>query len=65
MESIFFSYDKNYKGNELIGIPKNTSPISSDELFIFENLIPESHRREKHLNLENFDDLADTLRELT
>ena len=60
-----FSYDKNYKGNELIGIPKDTSPISSDELFfIFENLIPESHRREKHLNLENFDDLADTLTRL-
>ena len=60
-----FSYDKNYKGNELIGIPKDTSPISSDELFfIFENLIPESHRREKHLNLENFDDLADTLTSL-
>jgi len=57
-----FTYDKNYKGNELIGIPKDNYTHESNELFfIFENLIPESHRREKHLNIENFDDLADSL----
>jgi len=57
-----FTYDKNYKGNDLIGIPKTEQPYQSSELFfIFENLIPESHRREKHLNIENFDDLADSL----
>ncbi|MEA1913978.1 MAG: type II toxin-antitoxin system HipA family toxin [Campylobacterota bacterium] len=57
-----FSYDKNYKGNELIGIPRSNLPYESSELFfIFENLIPESHRRAKHLNIENFDDIADSL----
>jgi len=57
-----FTYDKNYKDNELIGIPRSNLQYERSELFfIFENLIPESHRREKHLNIENFDDLADSL----
>lgn len=57
-----FTYDKNYKGTPLVGLPIEQSPIESSELFfIFENLIPESHRRQKHLNIENFDDLADSL----
>ena len=57
-----FTYDNHYKGTSLIGLPKGESPIQSSELFfIFENLIPESHRRQKHLNIENFDDLADSL----
>jgi len=58
----FFKYNNKYKGEELIGIPRGEKPYESDTLFfIFENLIPESHRREKHLDIENFDDLADTL----
>ncbi|MGM0518597.1 MAG: HipA domain-containing protein [Campylobacterota bacterium] len=57
-----FTYNKNYKGTPLLGLPKEQSPIKSNELFfVFENLIPESHRRQKHLNIENFDDLADSL----
>ncbi|PUE63329.1 type II toxin-antitoxin system HipA family toxin [Arcobacter caeni] len=57
-----FEYNEKYKGSELIGIPRNENPYLSNTLFyIFENLIPESHRREKHLNIENFDDLADSL----
>jgi len=57
-----FTYDNHYKGTPLIGLPRGESPIQSSELFfIFENLIPESHRRQKYLNIENFDDLADSL----
>ena len=57
-----FEYNPKYKGRELIGIPRGINPYESSTLFfIFENLIPESHRREKHLNIENFDDLADSL----
>jgi len=58
----FFKYSDKYKGEDLIGIPRGEKPYESDRLFfIFENLIPESHRREKHLDIEDFDDLADSL----
>jgi len=58
----FFEYNEKYKGEELIGIPRNDKLFESDTLFfIFENLIPESHRREKYLDIENFDNLADSL----
>lgn len=57
-----FKYNDTYKGEPLIGIPREQKPYENSTLFfIFENLIPESHRREKHLNIENFDDLADSL----
>lgn len=57
-----FEYNPKYSGRELIGIPRKKEPYESSTLFfIFENLIPESHRREKHLDIEKFDDLADSL----
>ena len=58
----YFRYADAYKGKELIGLKNDKTTHESSELFyIFENLIPESHRREKHINISKYEDLADSL----
>ena len=61
----FFRYATSYKGKELIGLKNDGTVHQSSELFyIFENLIPESHRREKHIDIAKYEDLADSLTSL-
>jgi len=58
----YFVYSESYKGKSLIGLVNNGTIIRNSELFyVFENLIPESHRREKHIDILKFEDLADSL----
>ncbi len=61
----YFKYAKSYKAKELIGLKNDNTIHQSSELFyIFENLIPESHRREKHINIQKYEELADSLTSL-
>jgi len=58
----YFKYDSSYKGKELIGLKNDGNIHSSIKLFnVFENLIPESHRREKHINIDKYEQLANSL----
>jgi len=61
----FFKYAPSYKGKELIGLKNDGTTHQSSELFhLFENLIPESHRREKHIDITKYEELADSLTSL-
>jgi len=61
----YFKYTSSYKGKDLIGLKNDGTTHESSELFyIFENLIPESHRREKHIDISKYEDLADALTSL-
>lgn len=61
----YFKYSSSYKCKELIGLKNDGSTHQSSELFyLFENLIPESHRREKHIDITKYEDLADSLTSL-
>lgn len=58
----YFVYSESYKGKSLIGLSNDGTTHQNSELFyVFENLIPESHRREKHIDILKFEDLADSL----
>jgi serine/threonine-protein kinase HipA len=58
----YFTYSNSYKGRELIGLKNDKTTHQSNQLFsVFENLIPESHRREKHIDISKYEDLADSL----
>ncbi len=62
----YFRYNTSYRGKELIGLKNDGKVLESSKLFnIFENLIPESHRREKHIDIEKYEDIADALVLLT
>ncbi len=61
----YFRYSSSYKGKELIGLKNDgTTHQGSDLFYLFENLIPESHRREKHIDITKYEDLADSLTSL-
>lgn len=57
-----FKYDEKYKGKELPGLPKHETSHATELFALFENLIPEHHRREKLLLQTK--DIADVLLEL-
>jgi serine/threonine-protein kinase HipA len=58
----YFKYDTAYKGKELLGLKNDDTIQSSIKLFnVFENLIPESHRREKHIDIDKYEELANSL----
>ncbi|MCF6309463.1 MAG: HipA domain-containing protein [Sulfurimonas sp.] len=56
-----FKYYDNYKGGELLGLPKDVITKAHELFTVFENLIPEYARREKLLGFDKAMDLADTL----
>ncbi len=57
-----FTYDKSYKGSELLGLNRDSQNLSSDLYPIFENLLPEYERRNRFL--KRVKDSADILSQL-
>jgi len=56
-----FKYIDNYKGKELLSLPRNEINTSVDLFPIFENLLPEYKRREKIIDVSKNESLADGL----